>query len=93
MPKRSKKREPELLPHLQHVEFLLAGHGEITLGRIASIECAATACDEDMQLAMLVRRDGETLVQLLTRLNAALELAYERQHFVDEINNGPDYSI
>lgn len=38
-----------------------------------------------------MRRDGETLVQLLTRLNAALELAYERQHFIDEINNGPDY--
>ena len=46
-----------------------------------------------MQLAMLVRRDGETLVQLLTRLNTAIELAYDRQRFVDEVNNGPDYSI
>ena len=43
MPKKSKKREPELLPHLHYVEFLLEGHGDITLGRVASIECVATA--------------------------------------------------
>lgn len=93
MPKKSTKREPQLLPHLHYVELLLEGHGDITLGRVASVECVATACDEDMQLAMLVRRDGETLVQLLTRLNTAIELAYEQQRFVDEVNNGPDYSI
>ena len=65
----------------------------LVVGRVASIKCVATACDEDMQLAMLVRREGESLVQLLTRLNTAIELAYERQHFIDEVNDGPDYSI
>lgn len=93
MPKKSKKPGPELLPHLRYVESLLDGNGDITLGRVASIKCVATACDEDMQLAMLVRRERESLVQLLTRLNTAIELAYERQQFIDEVNNGPDYSI
>lgn len=46
-----------------------------------------------MQVAALVRRDGETLVQLLIRLDKAIERAYEHDHFIDEINDGPDYSI
>ncbi len=39
---------------------------------------------------MLVRRDGETLIQLLARLEAAIDLAIEEEIFIDEVNNGPD---
>lgn len=39
---------------------------------------------------MVMRRDDETLVQLLTRLQAAIDLAYEEQIFIDEVNDGPD---
>lgn len=63
------------------------------MGSVGAIKCAATACDEDQQLAMLVRRDGETLVQLLVRLDKAIEQVYEHDHFIDEVNNGPDNSI
>ena len=42
---------------------------------------------------MLVRRDGETLEQLLIRLDLAIEKAVEDEIFIDEINNGPDDRI
>ena len=75
---------------MPNIEFLIDGNGEITIGAIASIPCAATAADEDQCLAMLVRRDGETLGQLLIRLDRAVEIAAEDEAFIDEINNGPD---
>ena len=75
---------------MPNIEFLIDGNGEITIGAIASIPCAATATDEDQCLAMLVRRDGETLGQLLIRLDRAVEIAAEDEAFIDEINNGPD---
>jgi len=43
---------------LPNIKFLINGNGEITIGAIASIPCAATAADEDQCLAMLVRRNG-----------------------------------
>jgi hypothetical protein len=76
-------------PSLPNIEFLIDGNGEITIGSIASIPCAATAADEDQCLAMLIRRDGETLAQLLIRLDRAIGIAAEDEAFIDEINNGP----
>lgn len=43
--------------------------GSITVGTLGSIRCAATAA-EDRQLAMLVRHDGESLSDFVTRLDA-----------------------
>jgi hypothetical protein len=80
----------QAFPSLPNIEYLIDGNGEITIGSIASIPCAATAADEDQCYAMLIRRDGETLGQLLIRLDRAIELATEDEVFVDEINNGPD---
>lgn len=42
---------------------------------------------------MLVRRDDETLEQLLIRLNCAIEMAEEDEIFIDEIDNGLDDRI
>jgi hypothetical protein len=36
---------------------------------------------------MLVRRKGETLAQLLTRLDLAIAKAYDEEIFADEINS------
>ena len=80
----------QAFPSLPNIEFLIDSNGEITIGAIASIPCAATATDEDQCLAMLVRRDGETLGQLLIRLDRAIEIAAEDETFIDEINNGSD---
>ena len=81
------------LPPLPNIEYLIDGNGNITIGRIGPIHCAATAADDDQSLAMLVRRDGETLEQLLIRLDLAIEKAVENEIFIDEINNGPDDRI
>jgi hypothetical protein len=44
---------------LNNIEFLIDGNGDITIGSIGPIRCAATASD-DQCLAMLVRREGES---------------------------------
>ena len=80
-------------PALPNIESLIDGDGDITIGRVGPIACAATAADEHQSLAMLVRREGETLEQLLMRLEAAIEKAVEEETFIDEINNGPDDRI
>lgn len=70
------------LPNITH----LITCGDITVGRRPPIGCIATACDEDQCLAMLVRRKDETLLELLTRLDAAIAKAYEENILTDEIN-------
>lgn len=72
---------------LKNIEALvLNGFGSISIGRVDSIKCAATATNEDECLAMLVKKPQESLAELLTRLDSAIEGAQERQIFVDEIN-------
>ena len=46
----------------------------------------ATATDEEQCLAMRVRRDRETLDDLLQRLDAAIANAYDNATFADEVN-------
>jgi hypothetical protein len=60
--------------------------GEITIGRLRPIGCVATAADEDCTYAMLVRRRGESLGQLLVRLDRAIFTALTTDVFTDEIN-------
>ena len=42
---------------------------------------------------MLVRREDDTLEQLLMRLETAIDKAIEEDIIIDEINNGPDDRI
>jgi hypothetical protein len=64
----------------------LIADGEITVGVLRPIGCVATATDGHNCLAMLVRRRGETLTQLLTRLDLAIAKAFT-EDFTDEINS------
>jgi hypothetical protein len=69
--------------------FFEAGEGDIALGTFGyapSVRYTAVANDEHNMLVGLVRRPGETLHQLLDRLEQALGPAIEDQVFVDEIN-------
>ena len=75
---------PVRLP-LPHIEELIE-FGEITVGNKYPIGGVAVASDEHNPLAMLVRRDGETLAQLLTRLDHAVAKALEEDIYTDEIN-------
>ena len=74
---------PWELPHIAE----LIKDGEITVGVVRPVGCVAVASDGDTTLAMLVRRKGETLAQLLTRLDPAIAKAYDEEIFTDEINS------
>ena len=65
-------------------EFL--DDGEITLGLLEPVGCVAVAADGHNSLAMLVRRNNETMTQLLVRLDQAVGLALAEDIFTDEIN-------
>lgn len=71
---------------LANIEWLLAEHGAITLSEIAPVGCVAAAADNDSCYAMLARRDGETVIELLNRLDAAIATASENNTTVDEVN-------
>jgi hypothetical protein len=49
--------------------------------------CVAIANDAHQSLAMLVRRKGESLPQLLERLDLAVGKALDDEIYTDEINN------
>lgn len=72
---------------MKFIEALIEDGGDITIGRIGPIQCAATAAEGRNVLAMLVRRDGETLRELIKRLDRAIEQFYETDEPVDEINS------
>ena len=72
----------------KNIEALIEDGGEITLGALPPHECAATAADGSNCLAMLVRRDGESLNTLLRRLDKAIGLAWSNDVFIDEVNDG-----
>jgi hypothetical protein len=75
---------------LSALEAFIADEGQISIGHIGPVRGAAVASDAHNMLAALIRRPGETLPQLLMRLDAAVQLALERDCFVDEINHGPN---
>jgi acetylglutamate kinase len=64
----------------------LIDDGEITIGMLRPADCVATAADEDCNYAMLVRRREESLFQLLTRRDQAIDKALTQGIFTDEIN-------
>lgn len=73
---------------MKQIEALIEDGGEITVGDIHGVGCAATAADGHNTLAMLARRDGETLNALLRRLDCALGRYYDDGTVVDEVNSG-----
>jgi hypothetical protein len=74
--------DADLMPHLAE----LIDYGQITIGTLEPVGCVATAVDGSNCLAMLVRRDGETFLQLLQRLDLAVALAFTEDVFTDEVN-------
>jgi hypothetical protein len=72
-----------------HIAALLASPGgHIMLGRVAPIDGAAVAVNDQALLAALVRRDDESLPALLQRLDEALGKAMHQGLVTNEINGG-----
>jgi len=80
----SDEQDSVTLP-LPHIADLISD-GEITIGEMYPVGCVAVANDGHNCLAMLRRRDGETLAQLLTRLDQAIAKALDEDIYTDEIN-------
>jgi len=71
---------------LQHIATLIEAGGQVTLGHVHPVPCAAVASQGRRMLAGLVRRDGETLVDLLLRLDTALDHALHENAITNEIS-------
>ena len=72
-----------------HIEELIECGGNISIGRIAPIACAAVASDDHGMLAALVRGKGEAFNALMLRLDQAVDNAMNHDAFTDEINARP----
>ena len=81
-PKKSVAAGALSLPHIAR----LVTYGEISVGNKFPIGDVAIAHDGHNSLAMLRRRKGESLTQLLIRLDQAIQKALEEDIFTDEIN-------
>ena len=64
----------------------LIKHGQITVGNVRPVGCVAVAHDGRQTVAMLLRREGETATELLTRLDMAIAKAIAEGVRVDEVN-------
>jgi len=85
--RRGDKSQPPVTPtSFENIAALIDGLGNITIGRVGPIHCAAVAADEDQALAMLTARPGESFFDLMTRLDAAIGLAWDQNIYTDEIN-------
>ena len=78
--------ESNITVDIDNISWLIENGGEISIGKIGPIQCGAVACDEDSQLAALVKRDNENLFDLLQRLDKAIVQAWDDEVFIDEIN-------
>ena len=91
--RKAKRRTPRRLsgakssPFPRLDAFVLGEDGNISIGRVGAIACAAIASDEHCMYVALQRRRGETMMQLLARLEMALGPALEDHQYVDEINS------
>lgn len=75
---------------MKNIETLIDDGGDVTIGPVGPIACTATAADGHNALAMLVRRDGETLSALMKRLDRAIGRYYDTDETTDEINPPSD---
>jgi hypothetical protein len=69
-----------------HIEEFIDSGGNISIGRLPPIKCAAVASDDHNMLAALSRHPGETFDELMSRLDHAVDLAMNYDALTDEIN-------
>jgi hypothetical protein len=70
------------LPHIE--DFI--NYGQIVVGIMQPVGCVAVAGEGKQSVAMLRRRNGESLKKLLTRLDLAIARAMVDDIYTDEIN-------
>jgi hypothetical protein len=68
-----------------NIEAILDDGGDITVGRVAG-ECVAAASTSYDCPVMLVRRERESFVALLRRLDRSIGKAWDSETIIDEVN-------
>ena len=86
LPKPSVRRPSRSLD--QNLPYIgeLMKRGQITLGNVRRVGCVAVAHDGRQTVSMLLRREGETVTELLTRLDLAIGKALNEGIRSDEVN-------
>jgi hypothetical protein len=87
-PKKIAKRRASAASPFANIEWVIEDGGSIHVGGVGGIDCVASAADKDLCYAMLARREGETLLDLLRRLDKSIAIAAKTAETIDEIN-GP----
>jgi hypothetical protein len=80
-----RKKTPPATPW-PNIDELINNGGNVSIGDIPPVPCAAVAADESIMLAALLRREGESLSELLDRLDDAIGKAFDEEIYTDEIN-------
>lgn len=89
VPTRTETRKPGGMKSstFTNIEWIIANQGSITIGDVgAGVGCVAAAADTHMCYAMLAQREGESLLELMGRLDRAIATASETSVTVDEVN-------
>ena len=68
-----------------HLEELITHGGQVTLGSIHPVACAAIAGRGTAMLAALMHREGESLADLLQRLEQAVKEAHTLNRITNEV--------
>lgn len=68
-----------------NIEAILDDGGNITVGRVAG-KCVAAASTSYDCPVMLVRREDESFVALLRRLDRSIGKAWDNETIIDEVN-------
>ena len=83
----SQPATPQVALCLDNIEaFLDATRGQLTIGEIPPIPRAALAAEGKKMRAALIGRDGESVVELLQRLDTALDRYSQNGVAVDEVS-------
>ena len=89
IPHRPGGHQPGRMTHstFANIEWVIENHGSITIGEVsADVGCVAAAADPHLCYAMLARRAGESLIDLMARLDGAIKKAADKGITIDEIN-------
>ena len=70
-----------------NIEAILDEGGDISVGRVGPIDCVASATTSYDCPVMLVRREGESFVALLRRLDRSIGKAWANETTIDEVND------
>ena len=71
---------------MPNIDSLIDCGGQITVGDMKPVGSVAIANNESGTLAMLRKHPGESVANVLGRLDQAIEYALENGEIIDEIN-------